>query len=611
MLTENNLPAPRSPVPKLTPLLSGSKKDWVFATLLFLITCVVTVTYYLNHPAPEVYPDSLEYIALAHHIQATGQVLDPHRLPGFPLLIALIFSLSGRDNLVGVQIANAILFVWSVMELYLITLLLFENTPIAFLVGLLIGTNAVMLSFIKPIASEALALWFLVTMALATLRFLQTYHKRYLWLAACYMLGLFFTRAEWIYVPLPFMLFLLFCAWCQKQPLRPILLHSLAAFAVLYAILGGYIYANYKVNQVASITDIQSINELGKVLQYNMQNDAAPQYASLAHLVDTFHAHGNLNPYDLLAQHPELKNNHYTTLGAYCQSIIVHDFPQFIIKTLILTVHTIPDFYLESKVNPNGLLALPLTLLQNVYHLLYKANILYLLSILPWLVLIVRKRSNSLYMVQASALLILLSACGILFSTLGGYDSYPRFHAPLNPFLIILIWGSAMLALRYLASQTGRQTVLAFFQRSRQQSSIASQQPPTHSQLALAMPATQSFSTSQPLAMPATRSFSTSQPLAMPSTRSFSTSQPLAMPSTQSPSLSQGGLSRPWTPFLFPPESGVRRQFHFPSQSGIQDPSTLPGVPSQGESQDLSTGQGNLLQVDAWQERSPDSWQAS
>src|SRR5581483_10402544 len=199
------------------------------------------------------------------------------------------------------------------------------------------------------------------------------------------------------------------------------------------------------------------------------------------------------------------------------------------------------------------------------------------------------------------------------FSTLGGYDSYPRFHAPLNPFLIILIWGSAMLALRYLASQTGRQTVLAFFQRSRQQSSIASQQPPTHSQLALAMPATQSFSTSQPLAMPATRSFSTSQPLAMPSTRSFSTSQPLAMPSTrsfstsqplampstQSPSLSQGGLSRPWTPFLFPPESGVRRQFHFPSQSGIQDPSTLPGVPSQGESQDLSTGQGNLLQVDA------------
>src|SRR5260370_39374396 len=72
-----------------------TNKYYFFAGVLVLITTLVVVAYYINHPQPEQYPDSVEYLNNAQRIQTHGQVVDPHRLPGFPLLITLVFALTG------------------------------------------------------------------------------------------------------------------------------------------------------------------------------------------------------------------------------------------------------------------------------------------------------------------------------------------------------------------------------------------------------------------------------------------------------------------------------------------------------------------------------------
>lgn len=423
-----------------------------FAGLLLVITTVIIVLYYWNHPKPEVYPDSLEYIALAHHMQNTGQIVDPHRLPGFSLLIVLVFALAGQDNIFAITIANAIFFVLSTLEIYAISVLLFKRAWLAFVIGLLVGTNLSLLSFSKPVASEALALWLLVSLALVTVLFLRNFHKIYLWLATIFLLGLFFTRGEWLYVPLLFFVYLLYCALRQKQAIRPLVLHCIAALIVLYAALGGYIYGNIVQNHYAGITDIQNINEFGKVIQYGMQNDAPAQYTSIQQVTNDYYAQGRRDPYPLFVQHPELRNNHYTQIGEYAQAIIKHDFPMFVIKTIPLIASTLPYYYLESQVDPHGPMGRPLILLQTADHALYKSNILYLIAALVWIVLLFRKRTALLYVVQTMGLLILLSAWGIIFTCFAGYDSYIRFHTPLDPFLIIIIWGGCLLALAQLAS---------------------------------------------------------------------------------------------------------------------------------------------------------------
>src|SRR5207253_7824488 len=95
------------------------------------------------------------------------------------------------------------------------------------------------------------------------------------------------------------------------------------------------------------VTDIQNINILGKVLQYDMQNEAPVEYASVAEITNTFWIHGRTNPYDLLSQHPGLKSNHYALVGAYALSIIEHHPVEFLAKSLPVALFSWHYFYYQ------------------------------------------------------------------------------------------------------------------------------------------------------------------------------------------------------------------------------------------------------------------------
>jgi hypothetical protein len=422
-------------------------KSYFFAGLLVLITIFMVVMYYLNHPQPSEGPDSFEYLTSAQHIATHGQLVDPHRLPGFPLLISLVFVLAGQGNLIAVSIANSMLFIFATLEIYVITLFVFQRGWVAFVIGLLVGTNLVLLSFVKSIGAEALALWLLVSLALAAVLFVQTLRIRYLWLVTACTLGLFLTRAEWIYLPLPLFACLMFVATRQNSAPRRLLLHALVSLVLLYAVLAGYIFINATQYHFVGVTDIQNINAWGKVLQYDMQNEAPVEYASIAQISNTFQTHDDSNPYDLLSRYPELKRNHFALVGAYAWSIIERHPGQFLMKSVPVALFPWQYFYYQSSADPQRPFGGLLIELQVVFHMLYRLNIGFPFCAGAWIFLLCWRRTAGLLSVRAMGVLVLLVLYGIVVSTLGGYGSYTRLYAPFYPLLILVLCGSLLVGL--------------------------------------------------------------------------------------------------------------------------------------------------------------------
>src|SRR3989440_9352274 len=102
-----------------------------------------------------------------------------------------------QGNLAAVSELQVMLFVLATLELYVLAALVLRRAWIAFLISLLVGINIPLLSYVKPIMSEAMALWLTVSLALAVVVFLQTLRARTLWLVTACMLLLFLTRPEW------------------------------------------------------------------------------------------------------------------------------------------------------------------------------------------------------------------------------------------------------------------------------------------------------------------------------------------------------------------------------------------------------------------------------
>lgn len=456
-------------------------KDWrthkyvPFALLLVLLTTLVVVAYYLNHPRAEPLADTISYLYVVHLIQTHGQLVNFWRLPGYPLFIVLVYTLTSQGNMVAVSVVQAILFVLATLELYILAVLLLRRAWIAFLIGLLVGTNLTLLSYVKPIMSEALALWLLVSLALAVVYFLHTLQVRILWLVTLCTLLLFMTRPEWIYLPVPLFGYLLLVA-ASRGAFRRLLPHALLSLVVLYSILGGYIYINATQNHFPGLTWIENINALGKVLQYNMQNEAPPQYTAIRHILDIYVARGNRDPYPILAHQPSLSHNYAAPVAQFSDAIIEHHPGEFLLKSVPVFFSSLTVYYRESSVAPTGPFGTPLLWLQMVFSALYEWNILFPPCALTWLLLLCWRRTRELCMVQAMGAVILLSLYGLIITTLSAYRGYDyvRIHTLFNPLLILVIWSSLLLAALLLVQHgPGALAWLASRAFGRQQISIS------------------------------------------------------------------------------------------------------------------------------------------
>ena len=432
------------------------KKDWresrygLLGLILLLSSSVIVIAYYTNHPNPEVYSDTAEYLAAAQHIITSGKLVDPMRLPGFPLLITLVFLVVGQGNLAAVSIVQGILFVIAVLEIYVITCMVTRRAWIGLIVGLAVASNTYLLASIKPILSEGISLWVITSLALAFILLIRTFHIRYFWLLAGFTLAAFMTRPEWVYGPALFFSFLLLVA-ARHGKFRRFVPHVIAAVLVLYGVLGVYIYENATLNGYAGVSVVQRINLLGKVMQYNMQNEAPPQYAALSQEVDAYKKTGGISPYAFADLYPEVSANHWALADAYATAIVEHHPIEYVLKTIPVTFSSLTAYEEDSIILPQGPFGKQLLIVENTS---FKAMFLYRffpVFALVWLGLLLWRRTKRPQLVEVMGALSLISLYELVLTTTGGYESYGRLHTAFDPLMLVVICGSLLLSLAFLA----------------------------------------------------------------------------------------------------------------------------------------------------------------
>ncbi len=422
---------------------------------LLLISSLIVIAFYTNHPTPETYPDTAQYLATAQHIMTSGRLVDPIRLPGYPLLIALAFLIAGQGNLAAVSIMQGILFALAVLEIYVIACLVTRRAWIGLIVGLAVASNTYLLTFIKPILSEGVSLWIVTSLTLAILLLIRAWRIRYMWLAAVFLLLAFMTRPEWTYGPVLLFGFLLLVA-ARHGRFRRVVPHALAAVLVLYGALGLYIYENATHNGYAGISVIQRINLLGKVMQYDMQNEAPPQYAQLTQEINAYRSTGAHSPYAFAELHPEVAANNWALADAYATTIVEHHPIEYALKTGALFFSSLGNYYYESRVTSQGPFWQPLFLLENLSQ---KALFLYQLFpffALLWLGLLLWRRTARSPLVEMMGALSLIGLYELVLTSSGGYEAYARLHSAFNPVLLVVVWGTLLLGLAFLAQRMVR-----------------------------------------------------------------------------------------------------------------------------------------------------------
>ncbi len=432
-----------------------ARDDWrssryrSYGLAVLLITTVILVAYYLNNPLPKLYPDSAEYVQVTRNMMTQGQFVDALRTPVYPMFIAFIYLLAGTGNMIAVSVAQAVLFLFATLELYLLTILLFRRAWMGLIVGLLLGTNTYIISIVKPILSEGMGLWLVVSLALLVVLFLQRWQLRYLWLLSLCTLLLFMTRPEWVYLPVPLFAYLWFIAW-RRGKLRRLLPQSLAALALVYAVLGLYVYVNGVQNGFFGLTDNQNGNLLGKILQYNMQLEAPPQYTQVAAIVNFYRERGDTNPIALaFGSYPALGANHWALAGAYSDAIVEHHPIEFLLKTIPIFFTSSRDLYAYSLINANGQFGAPLDWLQDLSAHSYEIYVLFPLFALFWIILLFMRRTARLPVVEGMGAVILLALYGLILTSLGGFIEYTRLHVPFDAMMLLGICGPLLASLAF------------------------------------------------------------------------------------------------------------------------------------------------------------------
>ncbi len=457
---------------------SWLRADWRGARVvpwgaaLALVTVVAVALYYANTPAVIRDPDTPSYLNVAHRILARGQLVNVTRLPGYPLFTILVGAFAGQGNLAALSVAQGALFVVATLEVYAILVMALRRAWLAAIVAALLGTNLRVLSYVKPILSEGLTLFLTVTLALAVTLHLRRSSPRRLWLVAGCLLALFMTRPEWIYLPIPLALFLALIAWGRGDA-RRMAWHAVGSMVALYAVVGLYILGNSLVNHFAGVTYIQNINLLGKVMQYHMQNEAPSQYAPITHVLNTFAARRDADPWQAANAYPALKQNHFALADRYAKAIILRHPVEFVTKSWPVAVHTLQTSYPFRAFTPTGALATPLHWLDQ-FSGVTLGQMVWILALAPlWWALLIARRWPWARRTLASARdrfgladvpltlpagtieimagLSLLAVYDLILTTMGGYVYYDRLHAPFDPLLIAVVWGSAALTVMWVA----------------------------------------------------------------------------------------------------------------------------------------------------------------
>lgn len=430
----------------------------------------VTILSYKNLlPVPHD-PDSVVYLQVARQL-THGHFVDPVRTPGYPLFIDLVFLFAGRNNLAALSAAQGVLFVLAVIGVYGLAYLILRRAWAALLIAAPIAVNVTLLSYVRPIMTEAQAIFLLVCFALALVWLVRANHPRVLWLAMGILFVLGMTRPEWLYFSLPFTGFALLVSW-RRGAFRRMLPHALASLLLFSALCGLYLYGNARHGYVG-FGENQNVDLVGKVMQYRMQDEAPPQYATITQEIDRALARGDVDPWHVVASDPALRGNHYSLAASYGRTIILQHPVEFIADTIpvvIVSLHA-SDLHLgtisnsfDSSVRIGPFAGLLSAFLAFTSAVQWTMLLFPLIAVGWWIRLLLLRRKDELTLIMAGLSLI----CGYILAitTLFVYTQYARMNAPYDALMLVVVWGtviavSASVARRFIHAQRTKHLPLA------------------------------------------------------------------------------------------------------------------------------------------------------
>jgi 4-amino-4-deoxy-L-arabinose transferase-like glycosyltransferase len=450
--------------------LTRRARPHALALAVVLLACAIGQAIVLvQTPLVAQFPDTEQYLSAARHILTAQQFIDPWRTPGYPVLLALIFALTGGEHLHAVVIAQAALIVAAAVEIYALVYRVRGRRWEAALIAALGGLNPFVVNWERCILTEALCYWLAVTLFLVFERVLaRRTTGALIWMTAI-SIALIFTRPQFIFLPVLLALVLLVRDMrmrALKRRWKPIALSLVAT----YALIVGYMAANGAVNGYFGLSDIASLNLFGKVLEYRLYRmdpapspDANPRMAQFKADVAAYMAVGHehiwaLDVWDFVYEHPEYDANHWAIYGTYSLPLIEQHPLVYLTRTIpdiVACTYDSPQFWAPFSFTPAWLVSLWgfFTFLARAFAFL--PLLLVALAIQAW------RRAEDPGRALLFALVLALAA-NIVMTALTDFIEFSRLRSPLDwaltlAFVLGVIDTVQWLAARMAMARTKRQ----------------------------------------------------------------------------------------------------------------------------------------------------------
>src|SRR4029077_8272192 len=137
------------------------------------------VTYFLNRPHADMYPDSANYLQGASGL-LQGHVFSTERLPGYPLFLLVLGATTGFYGLA--LFVQGLIYVGSVAVTYYVVRRAFGVAWIAGLAGLMRATAPFAASYAKTLLSETLGMGLVAGFVATSFGYVRAPRASALWL---------------------------------------------------------------------------------------------------------------------------------------------------------------------------------------------------------------------------------------------------------------------------------------------------------------------------------------------------------------------------------------------------------------------------------------------
>ncbi len=426
--------------------------------LVMAVAGLLAWVFHLNSPLPFIpYHDTWEYVSRAQVILAGGPWADPIRLPGYPLVLALVFAIAGKSDLNAAEFTQDLLFVITSVEVYALAWRIWRSVRFATLVGLGFAANIYFFSYFRALLSDGLGAALVVGLALAVVAFLERPGVWRFWVVAALCYATLMTRGEWVGAPLVIFPFLLLAARRHGMA-RRLLAHTGAALGMTFTAVVGYMALNWRFNGYFGMTDATNINLYGKVTQYGMQGQAPARFLGVTAVTEAFKRQGLSDPWSIYWRDHALAGHNFSQMGAYAQAVILSHPVEFLAHSIPLAYTSLSNAYIFGGFDHAGPLAGALAQVQVFSGVVFPLFMLFPVCALVWLIATARKwwqgrrkdgkahadgmGAAALLRAETLAALSLLSLYALAMTTMTTYSEYGRLHLAFDPLMLIVSLGS-------------------------------------------------------------------------------------------------------------------------------------------------------------------------